>query len=204
MARVNLLIDTDMTVDVDDVGALCIAHALADQGEANILAVVHDTGFELGAAAISVINRYYGRDGLRIGAYRGDAASIGRPSDTPGPKWVNHGKGYYVEDLVSTFPSRVRSAADAEDALFVYRTELSDAEDGSVVIVSLGRKSRARIRPSFVSQRAPNVLPSHDVSRYRSQLCTSSYTPSLAHALPARPPTVHRHDQLAAASPIGA
>ena len=144
MARVNLLIDTDMSIDVDDVGALCLAHALADRGEANILAVVQDTGFELGAAAVSVINRYYGRDGLRIGAYRGAAASIGRPSDTPGPKWTNHGKGYYVEDMVGTYPSRVRSSADAEDALDVYRSELADAEDRSVVIVSLGRESHTR------------------------------------------------------------
>lgn len=43
-----------------------------------------------------------------------------------------------MEEMVATFPSRVRSAADAEDALDVYRSELSEAKDGSVVIVSLG------------------------------------------------------------------
>ena len=34
---VNLVLDTDMSIDVDDVGAVCAMHALADLGEANIL-----------------------------------------------------------------------------------------------------------------------------------------------------------------------
>ena len=44
---VKLVLDTDMgggaCRDVDDVVALCIAHALVDNGEAELLAVVQDT-----------------------------------------------------------------------------------------------------------------------------------------------------------------
>lgn len=40
----RLIIDTDMSTDCDDVGATCIAHALMDRGEVNLIAVVHDTG----------------------------------------------------------------------------------------------------------------------------------------------------------------
>ena len=54
---VALIVDTDMSIDVDDIGALCAAHALADRGEAELLAVVHDTGLESGVGAIGVINR---------------------------------------------------------------------------------------------------------------------------------------------------
>eukprot|EP00035_Acanthoeca_spectabilis_P032234 m.17874 g.17874 ORF g.17874 m.17874 type:complete len:315 (+) comp5231_c0_seq2:88-1032(+) len=39
----RLIIDTDMSTDCDDVGATCIAHALMDRGEVNLIAVVHDT-----------------------------------------------------------------------------------------------------------------------------------------------------------------
>ena len=53
-----LLIDTDMSVHVDDAGALCVAHALADRGVVRLAAVVHSTGLELGAGAISSINHY--------------------------------------------------------------------------------------------------------------------------------------------------
>ena len=43
MPPVPIIIDTDMSIDTDDVGALCVAHALHDLGEASILAVTHDT-----------------------------------------------------------------------------------------------------------------------------------------------------------------
>ena len=46
----RIIVDTDMSVDVDDVGALCLAHALQDRNEAEILAVTHNTGLEQGVA----------------------------------------------------------------------------------------------------------------------------------------------------------
>ena len=68
---VKLIIDTDIGFDVDDVGSICIANALQDLGEAEILAVVHDTGFKHGVGAISSINNWYGHDDIPIGAYKG-------------------------------------------------------------------------------------------------------------------------------------
>ena len=72
---VKLIIDTDMGYDVDDVGAVCIANMLQDRGEAKILAIVHNTGFDLGVGAISSINHYYGHDDIPIGAYKGPFAN---------------------------------------------------------------------------------------------------------------------------------
>ena len=42
--------------------AVAIANALADNGEAELLAVVQDTAPVRCAGAISVVNHYYGRD----------------------------------------------------------------------------------------------------------------------------------------------
>ena len=67
----NLIIDTDAGFDVDDIGALAIAHHYAKKGEANILATVHCTGFELGIAAVNVVNTFYGRSDIPLGAYKG-------------------------------------------------------------------------------------------------------------------------------------
>ena len=57
-APVRLILDTDMgggpCQDVDDVGTLCMLHALADNGEAELLAVVLDTVYRQGAGAVSV------------------------------------------------------------------------------------------------------------------------------------------------------
>jgi len=68
---VPLIIDTDMGFDVDDVGSVCLGNALMDLGEADILAVVHDTGYYYGIGAVSVINHYYGHDKIALGAYKG-------------------------------------------------------------------------------------------------------------------------------------
>ena len=55
---VPLIFDTDMSIDVDDVGALCVIHALQDRGEAELLAVVHGTGLPAGIGAVSVVNHW--------------------------------------------------------------------------------------------------------------------------------------------------
>jgi inosine-uridine nucleoside N-ribohydrolase len=61
-AKVPLIIDTDMGYDVDDVGAVCIANALVASQEADILAILHNVGYEKGIGGVSVINHYYGHD----------------------------------------------------------------------------------------------------------------------------------------------
>ena len=67
-AAVPLIIDTDMSFDVDDVLAVCMAHALHDVGEAKLLAVVHDSGYPQGIAAVSVLSHYYNHDAIPLGA----------------------------------------------------------------------------------------------------------------------------------------
>ena len=77
---VPLIIDTDMGFDVDDFGAVCIANELMVRGEADILAIVHNTGFKLGIAGVSSINHYFGHDFIPLGAYKGEFARY----DVPG------------------------------------------------------------------------------------------------------------------------
>lgn len=40
-------------------------------GEADILAMLHDTGFKKGVGGISSINHYFGHDSIPLGAYKG-------------------------------------------------------------------------------------------------------------------------------------
>ena len=69
-AGVPLIIDTDASFDVDDVVAVCMAHALMDRGEVDIKAIVHDAGIPEGIGAMSVLNHYYGHDDILLGAYK--------------------------------------------------------------------------------------------------------------------------------------
>ena len=70
-APTPIIIDTDLGFDVDDTGAVCIANELMLRGEADILAIVHDTGYRLGVGGVSAVNHYYGHDSIPIGAYKG-------------------------------------------------------------------------------------------------------------------------------------
>jgi hypothetical protein len=123
---VKVIFDTDISSDVDDCGALAILNALADRGEAEILACVvngHDAD-KASAAAVSAINTYYGRGNVPIGTYQG---AHGKAS-----------KSNYTAKLRDEFPHAALADDKAPKALDVYRKTLAAAPDDSVVIISVG------------------------------------------------------------------
>jgi inosine-uridine nucleoside N-ribohydrolase len=123
---VSVIFDTDLAPDYDDVGALTILHALADSGEARILATLSSNCYELTAPCIDVINRFYGRPDLPVGA-----PLIGMDqADGHAEKWT--------EALVAKYPHRLQATCDAEDAVQVYRRVLAGEPDTSVVVVTVG------------------------------------------------------------------
>eukprot|EP00966_Prymnesium_polylepis_P266789 6163020-Prymnesium_polylepis.1 len=130
---VSLLIDTDLGTDVDDVGMLCAAHALADLGEARILAVTHSTNMNTGVGAIYAINQYFHRDDIALGGYHG---AVGMGGGQPG--WTHEGRGVYVDQVVEEFEPRIRTYDQVPLAAEVYRHTLKMADDGSVTIVCAG------------------------------------------------------------------
>ena len=141
---VPIIFDTDMSIDTDDVGALCVAHALEDLGEARLLAVTHGTGLREALPAISAINRFYGRENdVPIGI---SSTEIGSPAATPAGRygdeisWTNQGRGWYASTIARSFPSiyRAEPKRAAPSALRVLRTVLAAASEQSVTIVAVG------------------------------------------------------------------
>jgi len=127
---VDVIFDTDMALDVDDVGALALLHALANRGECRILAV----GVSESARAYDglwappladAINTYYGRPGIPVGVYRG-------------PHQEMTEKGRYAEKTAKAFPHRLQSGAGAPAAFKLYRRVLAGRSDRSVVMISVG------------------------------------------------------------------
>ena len=57
---INIILDTDIGTDSDDVGAMMVAHSLHKKGFCSLLAVTSSTSRTDGAAIIDIINRYYG------------------------------------------------------------------------------------------------------------------------------------------------
>jgi len=122
---VNIIVDTDIGPDYDDVGALAVLHALADKGLAKPLAVMASNKNELVAPTIDVLNTFFGRSSLPIGAPKGKAADIGAWQ-----KWP--------EMLISKYPHAIRTTDEVPDAVKLYRKILSQQPDGSVTIASIG------------------------------------------------------------------
>ncbi len=122
---VRVIFDTDMGPDYDDVGALAMLHALADQGEAEILATVACNKHPLVAPCIEVINTYFGRPDIPIGASKSAAVTMGASQ-----KWP--------EAITAAYPHRLTSTDEAPDAIALYRRILSSQPDSSVTIISVG------------------------------------------------------------------
>jgi len=122
---VPVIFDTDCGPDYDDVGALAMLHAFADSGYIDILATMSSNKHELAAPSIDVINTYFGRPDIPIGAPKSDGVNIGASQ-----KWSDSLITKYHHDLIST--------GEAPDAVEVYRKILSEQEDTTVTIISVG------------------------------------------------------------------
>lgn len=128
---VKIIFDTDMANDCDDAGALAVLNALADAGEAEILAIVTNRKCpsNASAAAADAINTWYGRPDIPIG------------TDKDGAKIRGGGPSSYTPALRDEFPHDTKPDDQLPDALEIYRQILSEQPDGSVVICSVGALS---------------------------------------------------------------
>lgn len=121
-APVKLIFDSDYSTDCDDPGALAVLHTLADNGEVEILATGASTSMAKAPGAIDVVNTYYGRPDLPIGATK---------------KPVSYFSSY-VDHLFDHFPHDTPLSAEVPDAIGLYRKILAAQSDDSVVFVTVG------------------------------------------------------------------
>jgi inosine-uridine nucleoside N-ribohydrolase len=122
---VNIIFDSDIGPDYDDVGAITILHALADNGEARILATMASNKYEGIAGVLNVFNTYFNRPDILIGVPNGNAVNI-----RDGQHWT--------DTLLAKYPHIIKTNADAENAITLYRKILAAQPDHSVTIVTIG------------------------------------------------------------------
>ena len=126
---VPVILDTDIASDVDDVGAVAILHAMANRGEAKILAMGVCVKNPWSPLCLDALNTYFNRPEIPIGVVKG-------PALTDSSK--------YARKIASEFPHALKKADDAPDAALLYRKVLARQPDGSVVIVSIGPLTNLR------------------------------------------------------------
>ena len=122
---VNIIFDSDMGPDYDDVGAIAILHALADKGEANILATVASTKYEGVAGVLNVFNTYFNRPDIPVGVPKGNALEL-------------HDWQHWTDTLLTKYPHKIESNSGAWDAVKLYRKILASQPGHSVTIVTIG------------------------------------------------------------------
>jgi len=118
----KIIYETDMCLDADDIGGLAMLHGLANNNEAELLAVCFNEVYPSGAAAIDAINTWYGRGDIPVGIYK---------KNLPDPDL-----SFYL-DALTEFPHDLTQQS-APSALEVYKDVLSKQPDKSVTIVSVG------------------------------------------------------------------
>jgi inosine-uridine nucleoside N-ribohydrolase len=122
---VKIIFDTDFGPDYDDVGALAFLHAMADSGKAEILATVASNKNNLTAPSIEVVNKYFRREELPIGAPKTTGVDIRSPQ-------------HWTDSIVAKYPHLISSTDEVEDAVAVYRRILEKMPDNSVTIITVG------------------------------------------------------------------
>lgn len=122
---VRIIFDSDMGPDYDDVGAITILHAMADNGYAKILATVASTKYEGVAGVFSAFNTYFKRPNLLIGVPKGNA-SVAKD-------WQ-----HWTDTVLAKYPHRIKENSEVPNAVDVYRKVLAKQPDKSVTIVTVG------------------------------------------------------------------
>ena len=142
----KIIYETDMCLDVDDVGALAVLHAMANNSEVEILAVCFNEVHPSGAAAIDAINTWYGRGDIPVGIYKDP---LSKPDKSP-----------YLTPLTN-FPHDIDSKS-ALSALEIYREVLAKQPDGSVTIISVGFLNNLgdllREEPDLIAQKVKELV----------------------------------------------
>lgn len=119
-----ILLDTDLNTDCGDAGAISLLHALADQGEAEIIGIGVSVSNPDTPYALLTINDYYGRADLPIGQYHGQ------------PPIELHDGHPFVRALRDMCTALM--PAPLPDTTEMYRQVLAASPDGSVTIVAIG------------------------------------------------------------------
>ena len=122
----NILLDTDLGGDCDDVGAVSLANILHNQGYINLLGVTYTTSLKWGPACIDAINRYYGNENIGIGV-------------TSRTNFCEVNTNKYAESMANHFKHNVENPHLLPRSVRFMREVLVKSPDESVTLVFIGQ-----------------------------------------------------------------
>ncbi|MRH99635.1 nucleoside hydrolase [Kriegella sp. EG-1] len=123
-AQINVIFDTDIDSDVDDVQALAMLHAYQKLGKIDLIGVVVTSNDSYSYQCVDAINTFYSRPNIPIGFLKQQE------------KIENFSK--YTKQVSVAFPKNLNSINETTESARLYRKLLLQSEDNSVVIVTVG------------------------------------------------------------------
>ena len=117
---VTVIFDTDISTDVDDVGAVAVLHALADRGSVEILGMMVSSGDPWSAPCLAALNTWFGRRDIPVGAVSGRSVSE---------------ESTYTKALAS---SSLQEQEQPAESVALYRKLLAEQPDLSVTVITVG------------------------------------------------------------------
>jgi hypothetical protein len=124
---IPVIYETDMTLDVDDVGGLAVLHGLQKEEKVTLLGVCFNEVHPLGPAVIDAINTYYNRGHIPIGIYQRELAN-----PDPSDYYAIH-RDFDVDNMAHDPLDNI-----VGNAVGIYKHLLRTQPDKSVIIVSVG------------------------------------------------------------------
>lgn len=133
--RINIIFDTDIGNDIDDTEALCLLNRYIDLGKINLLGICLNKEGENTAKFIDIVNTFYGHaDMIPVGRAR-DNGGDGTDQET---NYAGQTVRLTAEDGSPLFKTTGIGYENLPDSHLLYRKLLAEAEDNSVVVVSVG------------------------------------------------------------------
>lgn len=123
----KIFLDTDLGGDCDDVGAIAVLNVLANNNYADIIGMTHTTSLYYGPACIDIVNRFYNRIDIPIGAYSKNGFHSGKECNI------------FAEKMGTSFYSPYSDRSKAMDATKLFRKTLSSQDNESCIIVGIGQ-----------------------------------------------------------------
>ncbi|MEM8763764.1 MAG: nucleoside hydrolase [Bacteroidota bacterium] len=149
-----VIFDTDFGGDADDLGALAMLNHFQNKNEMELLGVMCWNLEKYAVSAIDAVNTHYGNPDIPIGRRLGEA------HDTP---W-NHSK------VIATALVHDVTLKNVPDVTELYRKLLSESEDKSVVIVTVGPLMNIKLlldsKPDGYSNLSGEELLHHKVKEF--------------------------------------
>ena len=124
---INLIIDSDMAIDADDVGDHAMMWGLVNRGEAKVLALIASSANDYSAPCMRAVANYYGHPEVPVGANKASTPNINSSATSR-----------FAQQITNQFGTPGDTRFNYPDAVTVYRQALATAPDNSVYIVANG------------------------------------------------------------------